>query len=178
MTLAKAPTTVTGTRKAAGIWRLVMATRDWCTRRTQRVMVHNSNDDRLQHITCGPVPEPPYLPVGQDGELPLEGTVFMAYPPNGPTMVKAVWDRCDIIGYRRVRVQQCEPTEPEDRWAYTDEEIPGEYEYELGIGDDFRTRNMVDFIVKLKYMSPRQYASLTLAWAHAVMDQTDPALLN
>jgi hypothetical protein len=39
MTFTEIPKTITGERKAAGIWRLVMATRSWWTRRKQPVAV-------------------------------------------------------------------------------------------------------------------------------------------
>jgi hypothetical protein len=111
-------------------------------------------------------------------DLPLSpGYVQMAWPPPGGELVQAVFDRCDIVGYERVRVRQCEVTEEEDLWARTDDMIPGEFQCELAIGD-FRTRNAVDFIVELMNVSPIQYASLALAMSAVALDQADLAVRN
>jgi hypothetical protein len=68
-------------------------------------------------------------------------------------------------------------TEEEDLWAKTDDEIPGEYQCEVAI-DDFRTRDMVAFIVELMRVSPLQCARLALAFANAAHDQADAAVRN
>ena len=101
----------------------------------------------------------------------------MAFPPPGGELIRAVWEKFDIVGYERVRVRECQVTEEEDRWADPDDWIPGEHQCELSIGD-FRTRDMAAFIVELMNVSPPQYARLALDFARMAQDQSDVAVLN
>lgn len=83
----------------------------------------------------------------------------------------------EITGYYRVRVEERWVTEEEDLWDDPDDEISGEFQYELGIGD-YKTRDLLTWATELKKQSPAQYARLELLIADGLkMPLDDRAVL-
>lgn len=137
-------------------------------------------DDDITEIRIGTVPGPR---TATSGELPLEpGRVQMAFPPPGGELVQAVTENGEITGYYSIRVEQCEPMAAGDFWSSPDDEIPGEFQCEMRIGDDFSTRDMVGLHAELRERSPAQYARLAMEFASAAQaahdQEADPAILN
>lgn len=139
---------------------------------------HMISEDGVYEIRMGTVPGPQ---TALSGELPLElGHVQMAFPPPGGELVQAdVSKDGEITGYYRIRAEQCDVTEEEDLWAQSGDVIPGEFQFELRIGDDFCTRDGLDWIMELKDRSPAQFARIALTIADVLQVQPDhPANLN